>query len=353
MRGVRRAGAVEPGEAAARLPVLRLGGAVHHQRCRPARSRSSISPRRCARFPTRIAAGRPKSGPFSARVARPSRSSTRRGSGQNCDFCGSPALVDYQEIKAPIRPQSLLPFVVTDASVREQIRKWYASKWLAPGKLKSRALVDRVHGVYIPYWTFDAQVLCPWNAEAGHYYYTTETYREGGRTRTRQVRHVRWVPAAGQIEHFFDDEPVPGTRGVSHSLLVQVEPFPTKELKPYDTAFLSGFVVEHYQVVLFDAAKRSQDAMHAKLTAMCGAQVPGDTYRNLQIRPVYSGQTFKHILVPVWLLTYNFGAKSFQVVVNGVTGRMAGDYPKSFWKIALLVLLAIIAVVVFVTLAGE
>ena len=57
-----------------------------------------------------------------------------------------------------------------------------------------------------------------------------------------------------------------------------------------------------------------------------------------QIHPVYSGQTFKHILVPVWLLTYNFGAKAFQVVVNGVTGRMAGDYPKSFWKIALLVL---------------
>ena len=102
--------------------------------------------------------------------------------GQNCDFCGSPALVDYQEIKAPIRPQSLLPFTVTDSSVREQIRKWYASKWLAPGKLKSRALVDRVHGVYIPYWTFDAHVVCPWTADAGHYYYTTETYREGGRT---------------------------------------------------------------------------------------------------------------------------------------------------------------------------
>ena len=123
--------------------------------------------------------------------------------GQNCDFCGSPSLVDYAEIKAPIRPQSLLPFTVTEASVREQIRKWYASKWLAPGKLKSRALVDRVHGVYIPYWTFDAQVVCPWDAEAGHYYYTTETYQEGGRTRTRQVRHVRWVPAVRRDSALF------------------------------------------------------------------------------------------------------------------------------------------------------
>jgi hypothetical protein len=273
--------------------------------------------------------------------------------GQNCDFCGSPSLVDYQEIKAPIRPQSLLPFVVTDAKVREQIRKWYASKWLAPGKLKSRALVDRVHGVYIPYWTFDAHVVCPWTAEAGHYYYTTETYREGGQTRTRQVRHVRWVPASGEVRHFFDDEPVPGTQGVSPTLLAQVEPFPTSELKPYSTAFLSGFVVEHYQVVLVDAAARSQQAMTEKLTQMCAAQIPGDTYRNLRINPTFSGRTFKHILVPVWLLTYTFGGKPWQVVVNGVTARMAGQYPKSPWKIALLVLLAIVVLLIILMLAQD
>ena len=137
--------------------------------------------------------------------------------GQNCEFCGSPALVDYEEIKDPIRPQSLLPFKVPETAVRERIRRWYASKWFAPGKLRSRALVDTVHGIYLPYWTFDAQTVCPWRAEAGYYYYTTETYRDGqGRVQTRQVQHVRWEPASGRVEHFFDDEPVPGTQGVRH-----------------------------------------------------------------------------------------------------------------------------------------
>jgi hypothetical protein len=262
--------------------------------------------------------------------------------GQNCEFCGSPALVDYTEIKAPIRPQSLLPFKVSQAQVREQIHGWYASKWLAPNAFKNRALVDRVHGLYIPYWTFDAQAVCPWVAEAGHYYYTTETVRQNGRTETRQVRHVRWEPASGEVQHFFDDEPVPGTQGISLSLLKQVEPFPTGELVPYTTAFLSGFVVEHYQVVLFDAAQRSQEAMTTRLREMAAAEIPGDTYRNLQIQPTYSAQTFKHILVPVWLLTYNYGARAFQLVVNGYTGRMAGQYPKSAWKIAFLVLVALI-----------
>jgi hypothetical protein len=271
--------------------------------------------------------------------------------GQSCDFCGSPALVDYTEIKAPIRPQSLLPFKVTESQVREQIRSWYAGKWLAPGRLKTRAMVDRVHGVYIPYWTFDAHVVCPWTADAGHYYYTTEAYRDNkGRTAQRQVRHVRWEPASGVIRHFFDDEPVPGTHGVSQALLKQVEPFPTSDLVPYSTGYLSGFVVEHYQVVLVDAAQRSQEAMAEKLRAMAASEVPGDTHRNLQIAPTFTGQTFKHILAPIWLLTYTYSAKPYQVVVNGYTGRIAGQYPKSPWKIALVVIAAIVVVLVLLSL---
>ena len=82
--------------------------------------------------------------------------------------------------------------------------------------------------------------------------------------------------------------------------------------------------------------------MTAALHSMCAAQIPGDTYRNLQIHPVFSARTFKHILVPVWLLLYNFRARAFQVLVNGYTGRMAGEYPKSPWKIALLILAAVI-----------
>ncbi|HEY2433895.1 MAG TPA: hypothetical protein VGI12_14565 [Vicinamibacterales bacterium] len=273
--------------------------------------------------------------------------------GQRCEFCGSPELVDYEEIKAPIRPQSLLPFRVAESAVREQIRRWYQSKWLAPGSLKTRALVDTVKGVYIPYWTFDAQVVCPWTAEAGYYYYTQETYRDDkGNQQTRQVQQTRWEPASGSVEHFFDDEPVPGTQGVSRALLKQVEPFPTNELVAYDTSFLSGFVVEHYQVVLLDAAKASEDQMRVKLMALCAAQIPGDTHRGLTIEPTFSGRTFKHILVPLWLLTYTYGAKVFHLLVNGSTGRMAGEYPKSFWKVFFLIIGIIIFVMILLLSQG-
>jgi hypothetical protein len=267
--------------------------------------------------------------------------------GQNCEFCGSPALVSYDEIKSPIRPHGVLPFRIDAHRVRDDIRRWWRSKWLAPGRLAGSALVDTVHSIYIPYWTFDAKVHCPWEAEAGHYYYVNVSGLDSkGRTVTRQERRVRWEPAAGVVDYAFDDEPVPGTQGVNLRLLRRVEPFPTGEAVGYDTAFLSGHVVEHYRVVLIEAARRAQEQMHAKLLALCAEQVPGDTYRNLQIHPVYSARTFKHVLVPIWLLTYNYGRRAYQVIVNGYNGTMAGEYPYSWWKIALLIVLAIIVIVV-------
>ena len=267
--------------------------------------------------------------------------------GQNCDFCGGAALVDYREIKAPLRPQSLLPFRVSESQVRERVRAWFGGHWLAPSALQQRALMDTLRGIYVPYWTFDAQVHCPWQAEAGYFEYETESYVDSnGHQQTRQVQNTRWEPVSGVVDHFFDDQPVPGSRGIDAALLRQLEPFPTHELVPYDTSFLSGFVVEHYQVVLLEAAQRGRDAMIAQLRTMCAQRIPGQTQRNLQIQPTFSGQTFKHVLLPVWLLHYDYGKKRYQVVVNGYTGAIAGRTPKSAWKVAALVLAILVVLVI-------
>jgi hypothetical protein len=105
--------------------------------------------------------------------------------------------------------------------------------------------------------------------------------------------------------------------------------------------------------VLLDAAKASEDAMTRKTYAMCSAAVPGDTQRNLQIHPTFSKRTFKHILVPVWLLTYTYGPRVFHVIVNGYTGRMAGEYPKSPWKVALLIIGVIIVIMIVLLAQGS
>jgi ribosomal protein S27E len=265
---------------------------------------------------------------------------------QRCEFCGSAAIIPIDEQTRPIRPESLLEFKLPDTQVRDAIRAWYGSRWFAPNNLGSRALTDTVHGIYIPYWTFDAQVTADWTAMSGDYYYETESYTDSqGKPQTRQVRKIRWYPSSGHLEHFFDDELVPATRGVDVSLLRKVEPFPTlTELKPYDPGFLTGWTVEQYQIDLVAAAEHARQVMEQKTRALCAQEVPGDTHRDLQVDADYSQQTFKHILVPVWLLAYDYHGKAYQVVVNGYTGTIAGQYPKSWIKILLLVL-AILAVI--------
>lgn len=269
---------------------------------------------------------------------------------QRCEFCGSAALLPYEEIKAAFRPESLLPLKISENQVRDSIRTWYGSRWFAPNRLKSGALTDTVKGLYIPYWTFDAQVHANWSAMSGDYYYVTESYTDAkGNRRTRQVRKVRWYPTSGSLDHFFDDELVSASRGVHADLLRQVEPFPTKELVPYSASFVSGWLVERYQIDLPAAADLARQRMQSATERLCASRVPGDTHRDLRVRADFSAQTFKHILTPVWLLTYDFHGKSFQCVINGYTGSIAGEYPKSWIKITLAVIaaLAVIGVVIW------
>ena len=271
---------------------------------------------------------------------------------QRCDFCGSPSIVPVESMQDVITPESLLPAMLPATQVRDQLRQWYTSRWFAPNKLKRSALTDTLRGIYLPYWTFDAHVDARWTAESGYYYYTTESYQDSnGKSQTRQVRHTRWENSAGELEHFFDDDAVPGTVGVHTALLRKVEPFPTtQDLKPYDPAYVRGWTVERYQVDLRKASEVSKEQMDATIQQLCSREVPGDTQRNLEIESNYQGRTFKHILVPVWLVSYTYGPKSFQVVVNGYTGKMAGEHPLSWVKIALVVLAVILVILIIVSL---
>ena len=113
---------------------------------------------------------------------------------QRCDFCGSPSIIAHEEHQDAITPQSILAFKYSDGQIREAIRKWYGSRWFAPNRLKSAALTDTLHGVYLPYWTFDAHVSAPTGAPTrGHYYYETQSVAQ------RQRRDGDATGAAGPL----------------------------------------------------------------------------------------------------------------------------------------------------------
>src|SRR5690606_17059355 len=116
--------------------------------------------------------------------------------------------------------------------------------------------------------------------------------------------------------------------------------------------FVRGWTVERYQIDLHQAQAINQQALQERVRGLCARQVPGDTQRNLQVDATYRGRTFKHVLVPVWLVNYTYGRRTYQVVANGYTGAIAGEQLYSWIKIALAVIAALI-VLAFMALASR
>jgi hypothetical protein len=219
--------------------------------------------------------------------------------------------------------------------------------------------VAEIGGVYVPYWTFDSTVASNWTAQAGHYYYVNETYTttENGEsvTKTRSVRKTRWVPAWGSRTDDFDDVLVCASGGLPIELARKLETFNTAALVPYSTDYLAGFKAEEYVVELNEGWHDAVDQMSVVQRSRCGNDVPGDTYRFLNVRNSYSEQTFKHVLLPIWIASYRYGEDVHRFLVNGQTGEVTGTAPWSWIKITLfsILMLGIIGGIIYAVQASN
>ncbi len=271
-----------------------------------------------------------------------------------CAFCDTPGVVEVEAKSELWRPESVLPFTVSKDAAVQAYREWLKGLWFRPNDLKRRAELQDIQGFYLPFWTYDAHADAWWTAEAGYYYYDTESYTDAqGNRQTRQVRKVRWERVSGRLSEDFDDVLIYASRGLPRALCQAIEPFPTGELVPYDGRYLAGFGAEEYALDAKEGWQLAQARMHEALTRACAARVPGDTQRNLQVRASFSDARFKHVLLPIWVAAYRYGADSYRFLVNGRTGEVQGTAPWSWVKITLAVLAALVLVFVLYTLAGR
>lgn len=272
-----------------------------------------------------------------------------------CVYCGSANVMRQAANRNAIRPESLVPLDVSRNEVRESFLKWIKGLWFRPNELK-KTKEFKAAGVYVPYWTFDCQVASSWSADAGYYYYVTQTYvvRVNGRAqrRTRRVRKIRWVPAWGDRNDAYDDHLVSATSGMPHELVSSLGDFQTRELVPYKPQYLAGWHAEEYQVDLEGGWERGERFVVDSQRSRCAGDVPGDTHRNLRVQNRISAVRWKHVLLPIWSLQYRYRGKTYTVLVNGQTGKVAGEAPLSWVKILLLVL-AVGAVVAAVALVAS
>lgn len=260
-----------------------------------------------------------------------------------CMYCGAGyVLADKQE--EAIIPDGVVPFKIDKHQVKDTFNKWINMRWLAPGKLKHLYESGNIQGIYIPYWTFDADVVCDYSAEGGKHR-KVEVKNSDGSTTTKT--ETDWYNTHGRVKEFFDDVQVKASKNMKASLLKGIEPYDTKnQLASYSPEYLSGYGAECYTVSLEDAHHEANRIMENELRDLARKDVRKryDEVRNVRIAPDYRDETYKHILIPVYATAFTYANKNYSVLINGQTGKIKGDYPKSPVKIGIIAV-AIIAII--------
>ncbi|MDJ0899390.1 MAG: hypothetical protein QNJ55_11320 [Xenococcus sp. MO_188.B8] len=273
-----------------------------------------------------------------------------------CPFCASSIVAQPKQADPTLAPQGIIPFTIGRKEARENLQTWIRQRWFAPNDLKQLAQPEKIQGMYLPFWTYDAFTKSQYRGERGEYYYETETYTEKNEegkteTKTRQVRHTRWYQVSGWVQRFFDDVLIPATKLVDHKRLEKLEPWRLKDsLRPYEPSYLAGFEAQRSQIELEEGFEKAKAAMVSQIRSDIKRDIGGDEQRIHNVSTSYSAITFKHILLPVWLTSYRYHGEQYQILINANTGEIQGERPYSVAKIVLTVIGVIVAIAVIVAI---
>jgi len=265
-----------------------------------------------------------------------------------CPYCGSPIQRSgVHQANDRVSVDGVLPFLVDPPQARAQLSAWLKSRWFLPGDLKKTGISERFHGVYLPYWTFDALTANRYRGERGEDYFVTVG---SGKSR-RTERRTRWYPASGSFQRFFDDVLTTACSGFSRELMQKLEPWPLRSCQPFRQEILAGFFARTYDLELEHGFADARERIVAAITSEVRRRIGGDRQRVYAVDTRYDALSYKHLLLPVWLLAYRYRRKSYELLVNAATGEVQGQRPYSLVKIFLLVIFLALCVLAFVLVA--
>lgn len=274
-----------------------------------------------------------------------------------CAFCDSTYVVEFSRDQSERqRPEFVIGFSVTKDEADERFRQWFAkNRWFRPSDLTSSRIVERLRGVYMPFWLFSTLAKSGWSARIGEAWYRTERYTEmvNGKpvSRTRQVRETEWWELAGRHHKYHTWFVIVGSSRLPQTDAERIKPFRLESLKRYKPYFLAGWLAEEYSIDRDQAFQQGKGAFDREERTAIDQFMPGDQHRDLHSDTEFANVQSDLILLPVYVLTYRYRDKVYRFLMNGQTGKLAGDKPVSRGRIGaaigigvgLLVLLIMIA----------
>jgi len=236
-----------------------------------------------------------------------------------CPYCSGPVVIKGQ-ISGSLRPDLVIPFKLEKKDAKAALEKHLKGKPFLPKVFKDENHIDEIKGIYVPFWLFDTEVdarirykatkIRTWMDSKYHY------------TETRYFSAVRSGSAG------FTSVPVDGSSKMADDLMESIEPFDVSEAVDFNTAYLSGFFADKYDVDSETSIGRANERIKTSTENVFAStlnEYSSFVKEHSDLR--LSGGKERYALYPVWLLNTSWRGKKYMFAMNGQTGRFVGDLP--------------------------
>ncbi len=245
----------------------------------------------------------------------------------DCPYCGNPVVMKGQ-FSGDLKPDLVIPFKLDKKAAKEALKKHYGGKRLLPKVFKDQNRIEEVKGIYVPFWLFEA------DADAHIRYKATKVRRwSSGNYDYTETSHYSII-RGGKLG--FDWVPVDGSTKMEDDLMESIEPFDLKGAVDFQTAYLSGYLADKYDVTAEQSVERANQRVRNTTEDAFAATVKGfDTVTPVSSSIQLQNGKAKYALYPVWLLNTNWNGKKFTFAMNGQTGKLVGDLPldkAAYWR---------------------
>ncbi len=235
---------------------------------------------------------------------------------ERCPYCNGPVVLSQAE--NGYDTMALIPFKVADAIAQANAQIWVEGRLAAPSNLPGHIKGARVAGLYAPFWTFDSD-------EAVKYWAKYNT----GSGDDRETHSI-----SGKMTIEFDDLLVPASEHVTPLIRDGIlHDFDPAQLRPYRAGYLSGFAAERHHQSVSEGLSRNKSDKDLLVRNRIKRHIMRDRVHSIRYRTDTSGIHYRRVLLPVWVLHYDYGGKARKVVVSGIDGRTFGERPFSMMKL--------------------
>jgi DNA-directed RNA polymerase subunit RPC12/RpoP len=245
----------------------------------------------------------------------------------HCPYCDNPVVMKGQFAGA-LKPDIVIPFKHDKNAAIAALKNHYKGKRLLPKVFKEQNHIEEVKGMYVPVWLFDT------DADA-HVRYKATMVRTWSDSRYDYTETSHYsVTRAGSIG--FENVPVDGSSKMDDALMESIEPFDISGAVNFQTAYLSGYLADKYDVDAETSVERANERIKKSTEDAFASTVTGYT----SVVPVNSSISLnngraRYALYPVWILNTKWNGQKFTFAMNGQTGKIVGDLPMdkgAYWK---------------------